>query len=136
MTCARCLTEFDADAARCPRCGEPNRDSSGVFQSSTVMIAAGTSRRVFRSVDEVPRRLRSRLMESTNGRNSATILIADRRGRQEIAKVLRKLPGSVQRRFRQPAGAEFSKWPGRRIAALAVLCLLFLLAAAMFFANR
>ena len=143
MTCPRCLTEFDAEAPRCPRCGEPNRDGSGVFQSSTVMISAGGSRRVYRSVDEVPKSLRSRLMESTNGRNSATILIADRRGRREIAKVLRKLPGSAQRRFRQPAGAaaateRLARWlmPRGTAATLAVLSLLFLLAAGLFFASR
>jgi hypothetical protein len=79
-------------------------------------------------------------MESTNGRNSATILIADRRGRQEIAKLVRKLPGAAQRRFRQPAGAaaEFAKlrMPRRKLAALVLLCLLFLLAVALFFACR
>jgi hypothetical protein len=143
VTCKRCLTEFDADEPRCPRCGEANPDSSGVFQSSTVMISAGGARRIYRSMEEVPNRLRTRLVESTNGSNSATILIADRRGREEIAKALRKLPGSAQRRLRRSARAAhtpagWAGWltPGRKTAGLCVLALLFLLAIAIVFAHR
>lgn len=143
MTCGRCLTEFDAEAPRCPRCGEPNPDSSGVFQSSTVMISAGGARKVYRSVEEVPTRLRTRLVESTNGSNAATILIADRRGREEIAKALRKLPGSAQRRLRRSAAARDAStdravWltPRRKAAVMAAAALLFLLAIAVVFAHR
>jgi hypothetical protein len=50
-------------------------------------------------VDEVPARLRQRLLKTTNGANSATILIADRKGRKEIDKAMRKLPGPSQRRL-------------------------------------
>jgi hypothetical protein len=50
-------------------------------------------------VDEVPARLRNRLLKTTNGANSATILIADRKGRKEIDKAMRKLPGPAQRRL-------------------------------------
>ena len=53
----------------------------------------GGAERVYRSVDEVPARLRNRLLKTTNGANSATILIADRNGRKEIDKAMRKLPG-------------------------------------------
>ena len=81
-------------------------------------------------------------MESTNGSNSATILIADRRGREEIAKLVRKLPGSAQRRFgdRPPPGLPRNRavcecraenWP-----SLVLRRLLFLLAVALFFACR
>jgi len=71
----------------------------GVFQTSTVLISAGGTDLVYRSVDEVPTRLRTKLLKSTNGANSATILIADQRGRKEISKALRKLPGPAQRRL-------------------------------------
>ena len=99
MTCTRCRKEFAASAASCPHCGTRNSAASGVFQTSTVLIATEGADRVYRSVDEVPARLRSRLLKTTNGANSATILIADRKGRKEIDKAMRKLPGPSQRRL-------------------------------------
>src|SRR5262245_47608566 len=99
MTCKRCRKAFEEDAARCPHCGQANPANSGVFQTSTVLISTGGADLVYRSVEEVPAGLRSRLMKSTNGSNSATILIADRRGRREIARAMRNLPGPAQRRL-------------------------------------
>jgi hypothetical protein len=99
MTCPHCRKEFAATAPRCPHCGERNEAVSGVFQTSTVLISTGGAERVYRSVDEVPARLRNRLLKTTNGANSATILIADRKGRKEIDKAMRKLPGPAQRRL-------------------------------------
>ena len=99
MTCARCRKKFEVDEARCPHCGQPNPGASGTFQTSTVLISASSGDRVFRSVDEVPPRLRTRLLKSTNGANSATILIADRRGRKEIARAMRKLPSANRRKL-------------------------------------
>ena len=99
MTCKRCRKSFGADEARCPYCGAPKPDSTGLFQTSTVLISAGGADLVYRSVEEVPARLRTQLLKSTNGANSATILIADQRGRKEIAKAMRKLPGPAQRRL-------------------------------------
>lgn len=99
MTCPRCRKKIARDAARCPNCGEANPKASGLFQTSTVLISADGADMVYRSVDEVPAGLRTRLLKSTNGNNSATILIADRRGRKEIARAMRKLPGPAQRRL-------------------------------------
>ncbi len=48
---------------------------------------------------EIPDRLRKELEESTNSFNSATILIADRRGREEIVKALNGLPSSLRSRL-------------------------------------
>lgn len=101
MRCERCGRKITRSAARCPHCGEASRKAGGMFQTSTVMISAGGSDQVFRSVDEVPGPLRTRLLKSTNGANSATILIADRRGRKEIAKAMRNLPAHAQRRLMQ-----------------------------------
>jgi hypothetical protein len=102
MNCNRCGKKFGGEEAKCPHCGEPRPDAaSGVFQSSSVLISADGADRVYRSVDEVPFPLRHRLLKSTNSPNSATILIADRRGRQEIAKAMRNLPGTGQRRLMQ-----------------------------------
>ena len=97
MTCPGCRKEITGSPAKCPHCGARNAAASGVFQTSTVLISAEGTDRVYRSVDEVPAGLRSRLLKTTNGVNSATILIADRKGRKEIDKALRKVPGPSQR---------------------------------------
>jgi len=99
MTCPRCRKTIARTATRCPFCGEANPNGSGVFQTSTVLISADGADLVYRSVDEVPSALRTRLLKSTNGSNSATILIADRRGRKEIARAMRKPAGPAQRRL-------------------------------------
>jgi hypothetical protein len=59
------------------------------LKSSTIFISVGDRTEVYRSVDEVPPSLRKKLEESTNGIHSATILIADRRGREEIMRAIR-----------------------------------------------
>ena len=59
----------------------------------------------------MPADLRRRLEKSTNGIHSATILIADRRGRDEIARALDGLPTE----FQSKAAAQVS---GRRRIAL------------------
>ena len=99
MTCPRCRTPYQDARAKCPRCGAANRNARGTYQTSTVLISTGGSERVFRSVDEVPVSLRTKLLKSTNGANSATILIADRRGKEELAKAIRRLPGNSQQRL-------------------------------------
>lgn len=68
-------------------------------KSSTIFISVGDKTQVFRSVNDVPPRLRKKLEQSTNGINSATILIADRRGREEIVRAIRGLPSGVRSRF-------------------------------------
>jgi hypothetical protein len=89
-------------------------------------------------MDEVPDSLRTKLLKSTNSPNSATILIADRRGRKEIAKAMRKLPGTTPRRMLHSFWAGNSRsgesaWltPNRK-KALLVLILLFALAIVAF----
>lgn len=99
MKCSRCGKKLLGTVTTCPACGARNSAASGVFQTSTVLISTESWDRVYRSVDEVPARLRSRLLKTTNGVNSATILIADRKGRKEIDKAMRKLPGPSQRRL-------------------------------------
>lgn len=68
-------------------------------KTSTIFIAKGGRTHVYRSVNEVPPRLRKELEESTNSFNSATILIADRRGREEIVRALNGLPSSLRTRL-------------------------------------
>ena len=68
-------------------------------KTSTIFIAKSGKTQVFRSVNDVPPKLRKELEESTNSFNSATILIADRRGRQEIVRALHGLPSSLRTRL-------------------------------------
>jgi hypothetical protein len=51
---------------------------------------------VYRSVDDVPAKLRTRLQRSTLSGNSGTILIADRAGRRQIAKALEAFPEAAR----------------------------------------
>ena len=91
MTCPECNQIFESDEGSCPHCGR----MKGVVKTSTILISAGGTRKVYRSVEDVPGPMRKRLLRSTNGLNSATIVIADRQGRKEIAKAIRSLPAAV-----------------------------------------
>ena len=134
---------MERDLARCPHCGTRNPAKSGTFQVSSVLISAGGADRVYRSVEEVPAGLRSRLLKSTNSPNSATILIADRRGRKEIARAVRRLPGGGRRRLAKavlgadPASTPIA-WltPGRRAAVMAVVAALCVALIAFVFTHR
>lgn len=103
MNCPFCQIAFDPDHwESCPHCGgneeekETALELSGVLKTSTILIAAGDGgSEVYRSVEEVPEPLRRLLVESTNGENSGTIYIADRRGREQIERALRHLPGKA-----------------------------------------
>lgn len=124
MTCSRCGKDFDEADDRCPHCGEADAGASGLFQTSTVLISTGGADLVYRSVEEIPPGLRTRLLKSTSGGNSGTILIADRRGRQEIAKTLGKLPDAPSRQRHK--GSSRAEWltPGEtRWMAVVVLLL-------------
>jgi len=67
-------------------------------RSSMIFIATGDKTRVYRSVDDVPAKLKRKLQETTAGMNSATILIADKRGREELVRAV--LGGSNEITFR------------------------------------
>jgi hypothetical protein len=69
------------------------------LKTSTIFISKGDRTRVYRSVGEIPQGLRKELEESTNGFNSATILIADRRGREEVRRALKGMPSALRSRF-------------------------------------
>jgi len=92
MICPECKQSFEGDGGFCPRCGRLR----GVVKTSTILISSGKTRKVYRSVEDVPDLLKKRLLWSTNGLNSATIVIADREGRKEIAKAIRSLPAPAK----------------------------------------
>jgi hypothetical protein len=58
----------------------------GTVKTSAILIADGRRTLVYRNVDEVPPELRRKLAESTAGSNAATVVIADRRGAQELLR--------------------------------------------------
>jgi len=68
------------------------------LKSSTIFISVGNRTEVYRSVDDVPPPLRKQLEQSTNGIHSATILIADRKGKEEIVRAIRGLPSGLRSR--------------------------------------
>ena len=139
MTCSSCGKRFATEGipTKCPHCGKARPESeSGVFQTSAVLISAQGTDVIYRSMDEVPRSWRSKLLQSTSSANSATILIADKRGREELARVMRSLPGSGTARQRRAmrvqsllAGTQPSREPawvlrGRKAVLLGALGLL------------
>jgi hypothetical protein len=65
-------------------------------KSSTIFITDREKTNVYRSLGDVPPALRRKLRESTQGINSATILIADKRGKEELVRALQGRPSEVQ----------------------------------------
>ena len=141
MKCKQCRGRLAEEDVTCPHCGAPNPAAKGMYQTSTVLISAGGADLVYRSVEEVPASLRSRLLKSTNGGNSATILIADRRGRREITKAMRALPGPAQRRLLDSVfgrGDPVREWltPARKRIILGVVGLMVMTMLALMYAHR
>ena len=79
-------------------------------KTSTIFISVGAKTKVYRCVDDVPLRLRRKLQESTTGLNAATILIADRIGREEIVKALQGMPTGLR-----PKAARVTRKIARRM---------------------
>ena len=69
-------------------------------RTSTIFIATSdNTTKVYRSVEDVPLPLRQKLLKCTRGMNSATILIADKQGREELVRALQGRPSEVQCRL-------------------------------------
>lgn len=101
MVCPKCNRSYDGERVRrCPYCGTRITSMvSGAVKRSLVLISTGKTKAVYGSVDEVPEPLRRQLLKSTGGLNSATLLIADRRGRDQIARAIKSLPEAMQGRL-------------------------------------
>jgi hypothetical protein len=99
-----------------------------VHRVSTIVVGESNRTRIYHSLEELPKDLRKQMERSMSSESSATLLIADERGREEI---MRKLDGrsSVlqsrlvesilrQRRALDPAPAKLKiRW--MRVAAAA-----------------
>src|SRR5690348_2654480 len=66
-----------------------------IARTSTIFIGSENGTHVYRSMAEVPLPLRRKLQASTTGINSATILIADRRGREELLRAMQGAPSEI-----------------------------------------
>ena len=96
-------------------------------KSSTIFVATDEGTSVYRSIKDIPAPLRRKLQESMEGMHSATILIADKRGREELIRALQGQPSSVQcrlaelhrnRQQRAQAAAEPVRKPLARLRSL------------------
>ena len=93
----------------------PSRTPRLTAKTSTIYIATAGETHVYRSVGEVPPPLRRRLEETTTGSNSATILIADKRGRAELVRALQGLPSDVQSRLARTIQSRRAKVEAQRL---------------------
>lgn len=87
------------------------------FKSSAVWVGTRSGIGVYRSLDQVPAGLRTRIRRSLDSDHSFTILIADKRGRQELVKALAE-PGKRNVSAPKPACTK------RQVLPLALLCLM------------
>jgi hypothetical protein len=69
------------------------------LKTSTIFVTVGRRTHVYRSVDDLPDSLRERLQKTTTGSNSATILIADRKGKEELVRAIQGRPSSIPLRL-------------------------------------
>jgi len=76
-----------------------------MLKTSTILISSDDTEGVYRSVRDVPEPLRKKLLRSTSGLNARTILIADRRGQQQIARAIQSLPRGSQTALQLGASA-------------------------------
>lgn len=68
------------------------------FRCSTVFVSEGDDTFVFRSLEEMPSSLRQKVLSGARD-GAATIFIANRGGRDELARRLRGLPSRVRTRL-------------------------------------
>jgi hypothetical protein len=69
------------------------------LKKSTIYVAIDGTTKVYDSLDEIPLLVRRKLSKSAGNWTSATILIADERGREEIGRAILGQPSPVQFRF-------------------------------------
>ena len=111
--CPRCRARYAKTKPACPSCGASR---ALMFKTGAVKIWHGETAASYRSIRAVPPPLRRRLMEAIHGPRSATVLIADRRGRRLLAALRRPRIQPVSRQRRRLA-----RWAGLLLATSALL---------------
>ena len=117
MICPECEATFSAADSTCPHCGcFLVETATAILKTSTILISSDDAVSVYHSMDEVPEQLRTMLVQSTSGLNAGTILIADRRGKDQIATAIRNLPATAQQRLRESVARNgFERLASRRV---------------------
>ena len=80
-------------------------------RTSVILVAVDSRLEAYSSLEDLPAELREKLVESTSGDDAATILIADRKGRDEMLRSLRKRL-LARRRRGVPASVSPRQIPG------------------------
>jgi len=100
-----------------------------IIKTSAIFIATRGRTRVYRSLEDVPPRLRRELIRSTGGQDSATVVIADRRGAEELLRI--ESPFEACGRVRRSPAAAL-RWVRKHWLGLSLTVTLLLLAAMLF----
>lgn len=82
------------------------------FKTSTIFVAIGEETNIYKSLHEMPPRVRRKLRESSRAWNSATIMIADRKGRDELVRAMQGQPSQVDSRLVRSGAARRLITPG------------------------
>ncbi len=119
MICPECEATFSGADSRCPQCGcFLVEAATAILKTSTILISTDDDEAVsvYHSMEEVPEHLRAALLQSTSGLNGGTILIADRRGKDQIATAIRNLPATARQRLRESVARNgFERLAARRV---------------------
>ena len=105
------------------------------YKTSTILVSTGKRTRVFRSIDDMPEDLRKRVTEHIVGPNSRTLVVADRRGREYLLKLLKRPATSLVDKpetRKNPAALKKLSGPARYWIEIGLIALLGLLSWALF----
>lgn len=86
---------------------------SGAIKRRTIFISEGDETSVYSCESEMSPELRRKLDRATTGTNAATLLIADKNGREELKRAMQGLPTKlrVRRRIKElPAANRYLHW--------------------------
>ncbi|MGE5486729.1 MAG: hypothetical protein ACM3ZB_02775 [bacterium] len=101
---------------------------SGTLKTRVIFVATRGKTALYHDLDEMPPSLRRKLARTTRGVNSGTVLIADRRGLQELIRSAMSKKAQVQRMRRRRRGEILmafaaAHWPELGLSGALVLLL-------------